>query len=155
MLAGFETPSEGSIFIDDQDMTATPPNERPVNMVFQSYAVFPHMSVDDNVGFGLEVDRVRRRRARRVAEVLELVELTSGGPQAASALRRPAAAGGAGAGSGQTPALLLLDEPLAALDGKLREHTQFESPSCRKRSGSRSCSSRTTRRKRWPWPVAG
>src|SRR5512141_999690 len=76
MLAGFETPSEGRILIDGADVAQLPPNKRPVNMVFQSYAVFPHMSVTDNVGYGLRMDGVADdERARRVTEALELVKL--------------------------------------------------------------------------------
>src|SRR5471032_2771046 len=76
MLAGFETPTEGRILIDGEDVSRTPPNRRPVNMVFQSYAVFPHMNVAENVGYGLAVDRIpAARRARRVEEALALVKL--------------------------------------------------------------------------------
>ncbi|HWW25058.1 MAG TPA: ATP-binding cassette domain-containing protein, partial [Caulobacter sp.] len=76
MLAGFETPTEGRILIDGQDVSTVPPNKRPVNMVFQSYAVFPHMSVADNVAYGLKVDRVgKAERDRRVEEALDLVQL--------------------------------------------------------------------------------
>ncbi|HWT51336.1 MAG TPA: ABC transporter ATP-binding protein, partial [Caulobacter sp.] len=76
MLAGFETPTEGRILIDGRDVSAVPPNKRPVNMVFQSYAVFPHMSVADNVAYGLVVDKVgKAERERRVEEALELVQL--------------------------------------------------------------------------------
>ena len=76
MLAGFETPTEGRILIDGQDISAVPPNKRPVNMVFQSYAVFPHMSVADNIAYGLKVDRVpAAERAKRVEEALDLVQL--------------------------------------------------------------------------------
>ncbi|MCA6297767.1 MAG: ABC transporter ATP-binding protein, partial [Phenylobacterium sp.] len=76
MLAGFETPTEGRILIDGQDISNVPPNRRPVNMVFQSYAVFPHMSVADNVAYGLKIDRVPgAERDRRVEEALELVQL--------------------------------------------------------------------------------
>jgi putrescine transport system ATP-binding protein len=128
MLAGFERPTAGRIFIDGVDMTAIPPYERPVNMMFQSYAIFPHMSVEQNVAFGLRQEGVSKvETARRVAEMLEMVKLgqfakrkphqLSGGQRQRVALARSLV---------KKPKLLLLDEPLAALDKKLREHTQFE-----------------------------
>jgi putrescine transport system ATP-binding protein len=128
MLAGFETPSAGTIRIDGSDMSAIPPYERPVNMMFQSYALFPHMSVEKNVAFGLEQEGEGRDSIRRkVGEILELVQMSgfgtrkphqlSGGQRQRVALARALV---------KRPKLLLLDEPLAALDKKLREHTQFE-----------------------------
>src|SRR5271170_4456540 len=128
MLAGFETPSEGRILIDGQDVSLTPPNKRPVNMVFQSYAVFPHMSVAENVGYGLKVDGVGAgERARRVEEALALVKLDgygarkpdqlSGGQRQRVALARALV---------KRPRVLLLDEPLSALDAKLREAMRSE-----------------------------
>ena len=128
MLAGFETPTTGKIFIDGQDMSAIPPYDRPVNMMFQSYALFPHMTVEKNVAFGLEQERLGRQEIkRRVGEILEIVKMTqflgrkphqlSGGQRQRVALARALV---------KRPKLLLLDEPLAALDRKLREHTQFE-----------------------------
>ena len=128
MMAGFERPTEGKIFIDGVDMTAVPPYERPVNMMFQSYALFPHMTVEQNVAFGLRQDRVPAAEIKtRVAEVLDLVQLgrfskrkphqLSGGQRQRVALARSLV---------KRPKILLLDEPLGALDKKLREQTQFE-----------------------------
>ena len=128
MLAGFEAPSEGRITIDGQDMTNVPPYERPVNMMFQSYALFPHMTVAGNVGYGLKHEAMTpAQRQDRVKEMLALVQLSglaerkphqlSGGQRQRVALARALA---------RQPKLLLLDEPLGALDKKLREHTQFE-----------------------------
>jgi putrescine transport system ATP-binding protein len=128
MLAGFEEPTTGSICIDDIDMTALPAYERPVNMMFQSYAVFPHMSVAANVGYGLKKEGVEKIEIKRqVEEMLSLVQLEdfagrkpnqlSGGQLQRVALARALI---------KRPKVLLLDEPLAALDKKLRERTQFE-----------------------------
>jgi len=128
LLAGFETPDAGRILIDGADMAGVPPYRRPVNMMFQSYALFPHLTVADNVGFGLRQDRLPRAEvASRVAAMLDLVRLSrlaqrkphqlSGGERQRVALARALA---------QEPKLVLLDEPLAALDRKLREETRFE-----------------------------
>jgi putrescine transport system ATP-binding protein len=128
MLAGFETPTTGKIYIDGVDMAGIPPYERPTNMMFQSYALFPHMTVEQNVAFGLKQDGVKDTEIkRRVADILELVKLTqfakrkphqlSGGQRQRVALARSLV---------KQPKLLLLDEPLGALDKKLREATQFE-----------------------------
>jgi spermidine/putrescine transport system ATP-binding protein len=128
MVAGFETPTEGRILIDGADVSLTPPNKRPVNMVFQSYAVFPHMSVAQNVAYGLSVDRVpASERGRRVEEALALVKLDglgarkpdqlSGGQRQRVALARALI---------KRPRVLLLDEPLCALDAKLREAMRSE-----------------------------
>ena len=137
MLAGFESPSAGSICIEGVDMSAIPPYERPVNMMFQSYALFPHMSVEKNVAFGLEQEGLSRDAIRRqVGEILDIVKMgaygvrkphqLSGGQRQRVALARALV---------KRPKLLLLDEPLAALDKKLREHTQFELLNIQQRLG--------------------
>jgi putrescine transport system ATP-binding protein len=128
LLAGLETPDSGRILIDGEDMTGVPPHRRPVNMMFQSYALFPHMDVATNVGYGLRRDGVPKSEiAARVAQVLALVRLEelgsrkpsqlSGGQRQRVALARALI---------KRPKILLLDEPLAALDRKLREGTRFE-----------------------------
>ncbi|MDH4259471.1 MAG: polyamine ABC transporter ATP-binding protein [Gammaproteobacteria bacterium] len=128
MMAGFETPTAGTISIDGVDMTSLPPYERPVNMMFQSYALFPHMTVRKNVAFGLHQDKLPKSEIdSRVDEILKLVRMEqfatraphqlSGGQRQRVALARSLV---------KRPKLLLLDEPLAALDKKLRQHTQFE-----------------------------
>ncbi|MDR1551090.1 MAG: polyamine ABC transporter ATP-binding protein [Holosporaceae bacterium] len=128
MLAGFETPSSGKVFIDGMDMTDTPAYKRPVSMVFQSYALFPHMTVEQNIAFGLIQDGMSKSEIRdRVDAYLELVQMSgyerrkpdqlSGGERQRVALARSLV---------KQPKLVLLDEPLAALDKKLRERTQLE-----------------------------
>ncbi len=128
MLAGFEAPTSGRIMIDGQDMSGVAPFDRPANMMFQSYALFPHMSVEKNVGYGLKHEKMTdAQRKDRVRELLDMVQLTqfagrkphqlSGGQRQRVALARALA---------KSPKVLLLDEPLGALDKKLREQTQFE-----------------------------
>ncbi len=137
MLAGFETPDSGRIVLDGQDIGGVPPYRRPVNMMFQSYALFPHMTVAGNIAFGLKQDRLPDAEIRdRIAEVVKLVRLEglenrkpdqlSGGQRQRVALARALA---------KRPKLVLLDEPLAALDRKLREETQFELLSIHRRLG--------------------
>lgn len=128
MIAGFEEPTSGEVLLDGQNLAGVPPYRRPTNMMFQSYALFPHMTVEANIAFGLKQDRVPAAEIRRrVEEMLQLVKLgpfakrkphqLSGGQKQRVALARSLA---------KNPKVLLLDEPLAALDKKLREETQFE-----------------------------
>ncbi|OBS39854.1 transporter [Pseudomonas syringae pv. syringae] len=128
MLAGFERPTEGRIYLDGIDITDMPPYERPINMMFQSYALFPHMTVADNIAFGLKQDKLGKPEIEaRVAEMLKLVQMTqyakrkphqlSGGQRQRVALARSLA---------KKPKLLLLDEPMGALDKKLRSQMQLE-----------------------------
>ena len=137
MLSGFESPTEGRVWIDGQDMTNVPPYERPVNMMFQSYALFPHMTVEQNVGYGLKHEKLTdAQRKDRVKQMLDLVQLSqfagrkphqlSGGQRQRVALARALA---------KQPKVLLLDEPLGALDKKLREHTQFEIMNIQEKTG--------------------
>jgi len=136
-LGGFEHPTAGHIFLDGQALNGLPPYERPINMMFQSYALFPHMTVEQNIAFGLKQDRMSRADiARRVEEMLALVQLNklarrkphqlSGGQQQRVALARSLAKG---------PKLLLLDEPMGALDKKLRTLMQLELVSIIEKTG--------------------
>ncbi|MCK0126668.1 ABC transporter ATP-binding protein [Gelidibacter sp. F2691] len=138
MLGGFETQTEGQILIDGQDVGPIPPNKRAVNMMFQSYALFPHLSVADNIAFGLKRDRLPKDQIEaRVEEMLNLVQLNkfanrkphqiSGGQRQRVALARSLA---------KAPKLLLLDEPLGALDKKLRQDTQFELMDIQEQTGT-------------------
>ena len=138
LIAGFETPDSGRIVIDGLDVTAMPPYARPVNMMFQSYALFPHLDVAANIGFGVRQEGMeRRRREARVSEMLALVQMQgyerrrphelSGGQKQRVALARALA---------KQPKLLLLDEPLAALDRKLREETRLELTGIQQRLGT-------------------
>lgn len=128
MLAGFELPTEGRISIDGKDVTLVPPNHRPVNMVFQNYAIFPHLNVEDNIGFGMRKSGLPKQEvAQKIEEMLELIKLPgygkrgshelSGGQRQRVALARALI---------KQPKVLLLDEPLGALDKKLREQMQIE-----------------------------
>lgn len=137
MLGGFETPTSGRIFIDGQDITDVPPYLRPINMMFQSYALFPHMNVAQNIAYGLKQERMPSAQIReRVSEMMALVQIDklatrkpdqlSGGQRQRVALARALA---------KYPKILLLDEPLGALDKKLRERTQFELVNIQERLG--------------------
>jgi putrescine transport system ATP-binding protein len=138
LIAGFEAPDAGRILLDGQDMAAVPPHARPLNMMFQSYALFPHLSVRDNIAYGLKRDGVpRAERETRVAEALAMVGLEdfasrmphklSGGQKQRVALARALV---------KRPRLLLLDEPLGALDANLRERTGFELRALQRRTGA-------------------
>jgi putrescine transport system ATP-binding protein len=137
MLAGFEIPDEGRILLDGEDIVPVPPHRRPVNMMFQSYALFPHLTVENNVAFGLKQEHLPRAEIEaRVAEMMKLVHIEqfarrrphqlSGGQRQRVALARALV---------KRPKVFLLDEPLAALDKKLRAQTQFELKELQRRLG--------------------
>ena len=149
LLAGFERPTSGRIVLDGRDLVGIPANRRGMGIVFQSYALFPHMTAAENVAFGLEMRRVPKSdRPKQVREALALVRLEhladryprqlSGGQQQRIAVARALAI---------SPALLLLDEPLSNLDAKLREEMQVELRAIQRGSGSLRSWSRTIRRK--------
>ncbi len=150
MIAGFERPTSGRILLDGVDVAHVPPHKRSVNTVFQSYALFPHLSVADNVAFGLKYHKAsKNERKQKVGEMLDLVQLTgferrkphelSGGQQQRVALARALVL---------RPRVLLLDEPLGALDARSARTSRSSSRRSSPRSASRSSSSRTTRRRR-------
>ncbi len=137
MIAGFDHPTSGQIFLYGQDVSNLPPYERPVNTVFQDYALFPHMTIDENIAYGLMIQRVPKvERGRRVDEMLDLVQLPgfgyrkpsqlSGGQRQRVALARALV---------NRPKVLLLDEPLGALDLKLRQQMQVELKNIQKKVG--------------------
>src|SRR3984885_7894827 len=137
MIAGFEYPTSGDIFLEGNRITDEPPNKRPSNMVFQSYAIFPHLNVFDNIAYGLRKDRLPREElARRVDESLAMIKLEgfgyrradelSGGQRQRVALARALV---------RRPTMLLLDEPLGALDKRLREAMQIELRALQRRVG--------------------
>jgi putrescine transport system ATP-binding protein len=138
MLAGFEAPTEGQILLDGQDLASVPPNKRAVNMMFQSYALFPHLTIWDNIAFGLKREGMAKADiSARVDAMLDLTRLgnfasrkphqCSGGQQQRVALARALA---------KAPKLLLLDEPMGALDAKLRQETQFELMEVQRQTGT-------------------
>ena len=137
IIAGLEAPDSGTVFLDGKDVTAVPPNQRDVNTVFQNYALFPHLNVEGNVGYGLKIKRVPKAEIKKkVIEILELVQLTgyekrmpselSGGQKQRVAIARALV---------NSPKLLLLDEPLGALDFKLRRTMQLELKRLQKKLG--------------------
>ena len=148
MLAGFEEATSGQILLDGEDITSTPPYRRPVNMMFQSYALFPHMTVEANVAFGLKQEGVPRAEIHdRVFEALDLVQMAGyarrkqpalGGQQQRVALARSLV---------KRPKLLLLDEPMSALDKQIRQKTQIELVKILEQVGV-TCIMVTTTRKR-------
>ncbi len=128
ILAGFETPTAGRILLDGQDISQMPPNLRPINLMFQSYALFPHMTIAQNIAYGLEMEKVAKdeikRRVRDMLEIIQLSHLANRKPDQLSGGQRQRVA--LGRALVKRPRLLLLDEPLAALDKKLRGEMQLE-----------------------------
>jgi putative spermidine/putrescine transport system ATP-binding protein len=152
MVAGFETPTRGTITINNQDITNIPPNQRNVGMIFQAYALFPNMTVAQNIGFGMQIHKESKSAIKqRVEEMLALINLEkhankypfqlSGGQQQRVALARALA---------NHPQLLLLDEPLSALDAKIRVQLRSEIRAIQKKMGSPRSLSPTTRKKHYP-----
>ena len=150
ILAGFDTASEGEILLEGSDITQTPPHKRPMNTVFQRYALFPHLNVYDNIAFGLklkkEKDNIIENRVRRALKMVGMtdyehrdVNSLSGGQQQRVAIARAIV---------NQPTVLLLDEPLAALDLKMRKDMQMELKEMHKTLASHSSTSLTTRRRR-------
>jgi putative spermidine/putrescine transport system ATP-binding protein len=155
ILAGLDRADAGEVRVGGKDISDVPANKRDMGMVFQAYSLFPHLTVAENVAFGLKLRGVDRgKRARRAGEMLELVGLStqgnryasqlSGGQQQRVALARALAI---------EPAVLLLDEPLSALDAKVRVQLREEIRGCRSTSAPPPCSSLTTRRRLWRSPT--
>lgn len=137
LLAGFEAPSNGEIYIDDQPMSAIPPHHRPVNMVFQNYAIFPHLDVRGNIAYGMRKSGLEKSELNaKIEQMLEMIKLPGYGPRGANELsggeRQRVALARALI---KRPKVLLLDEPLGALDKKLREHMQIELRSLQRQVG--------------------
>ena len=155
MISGFEYPTSGSVFIGERDVAKVPPNKRGISMVFQSYALFPHLNIWENVAYGLKVEKLPQDEiVRRTNAVMELMQLTgmerrfpnqlSGGQQQRVALARAVVI---------EPSVLLFDEPLSNLDAKLRESMRDDSGPCRSGWASPLCTSPTTSRRPWPSPT--
>ena len=156
MIAGLETPSAGRIFIGGRDFTNTHPRDRDVAMVFQSYALYPHMTVRDNLALNLRVRRVPSAQiAQRLQDVSRILGIeTTARQEARPAIGRPAPARGTGRALIRRPNIFLMDEPLSNLDLKLRERTRTELRSCTRRCRSQQSTSPMIRRKRWCYPTA-
>ena len=150
MLAGLEPIDEGSVFIGDRDVTSVPPKDRDIAMVFQSYALYPHMTVAENIGFHLKIKRVpkgqRAERVREAARILDLDEFLDRKPAKLSGGQRQRVA--MGRAIVRQPQVFLMDEPLSNLDAKLRVQTRTRSPRCSAASASRRCTSPMTRSRR-------
>ena len=155
MISGFEYPTAGQIFIGGKDVANVPPNKRGISMVFQSYALFPHLSIWENVAYGLKVQRLSKSEViARTGKVIDLMQLSgmekrfpnqlSGGQQQRVALARAIVI---------EPMVLLFDEPLSNLDAKLREHMRDELRALQKRLASRASTLRTIRQRQWRSPT--